>query len=72
MHCTFADLGSNKVSSSCKWIFPHSRTASNGAFDENQMYFYGLKICGILVANATMFFHLLPGFSCGSKHLLLP
>ena len=32
----------------------------------------GLKICGILVANATMFSHLLPGFSCGSKHLLLP
>ena len=32
----------------------------------------GLNICGILVANATMFSHLLPGFSCGSKHLLLP
>ena len=32
----------------------------------------GLKIRGILVANATMFSHLLPGFSCGSKHLLLP
>ena len=32
----------------------------------------GLKICGILVANATMLSHLLPGFSCGSKHLLLP
>ena len=32
----------------------------------------GLKICGILVANATMFSHLLPGFSCGSKHFLLP
>ena len=32
----------------------------------------GLEICGILVANATMFSHLLPGFSCGSKHLLLP
>ena len=31
----------------------------------------GLEICGILVANA-MFSHLLPGFSCGSKHLLLP
>ena len=30
----------------------------------------GLEICGILVANATMFCHLLPGFSCGSKHLL--
>ena len=30
----------------------------------------GLKICGILVANATMFSHLLPGCSCGSKHLL--
>ena len=25
-----------------------------------------------MVANATMFFHLLPGCSCGSKHLLLP
>ena len=32
----------------------------------------GLEIRGILVANATMFCHLLPGFSCGSKHLLLP
>ena len=32
----------------------------------------GLEIRGILVANATMFSHLLPGFSCGSKHLLLP
>ena len=32
----------------------------------------GLEICGILVANGTMFSHLLPGFSCGSKHLLLP
>ena len=27
----------------------------------------GLEICGILVANPTMFSHLLPGFSCGSK-----
>ena len=34
--------------------------------------FAGLEIRGILVANATMFSHLLPGFSCGSKHLLLP
>ena len=32
----------------------------------------GLEICGILVANATMFSHLLPGLSCGSKHFLLP
>ena len=32
----------------------------------------GLEIRGTLVANATMFSHLLPGFSCGSKHLLLP
>ena len=30
----------------------------------------GLEMCGILVANATMFSHLLPGFLCGSKHLL--
>ena len=30
----------------------------------------GLEIRCILVANATMFSHLLPGFSCGSKHLL--
>ena len=35
-------------------------------------YAAGLEIRGILVANATMFSHLLPGFSCGSKHLLLP
>ena len=28
-------------------------------------------MCGILVADATLFSHLLPGFSCGSKHLLL-
>ena len=26
----------------------------------------------VVVANATMFSHLLPGCSCGSKHLLLP
>ena len=32
----------------------------------------GLEIRGILVANAARFSHLLPGFSCGSKHLLLP
>ena len=32
----------------------------------------GLEIRGILVANATMFSQLLPGFSYGSKHLLLP
>ena len=32
----------------------------------------GVEIRGILVANANMFSHLLPGFSCGSKHLLLP
>ena len=32
----------------------------------------GLEMCGILVANATMLSNLLPGFSCGSKHLLLP
>ena len=32
----------------------------------------GLKFCGMLVANATRFSHFLPGFSCGSKHLLLP
>ena len=31
-----------------------------------------LEIRGILVENATMFSHLLPGFFCGSKHLLLP
>ena len=33
----------------------------------------GLEIRGSnMVANATMFSHLLPGCSCGSKHLLLP
>ena len=32
----------------------------------------GLEMCGILVANATMFSYLLLGFSCGSNHLLLP
>ena len=32
----------------------------------------GLEMCSILVANATRFSHLLSGFSCGSKHLLLP
>ena len=32
----------------------------------------GLEIRGAIVANATMFSHLLPGCSCGSKHLLLP
>ena len=37
-----------------------------------ELYSSGLNICGMLVANATMFSHLLPGFSCGSKHLLLP
>ena len=33
---------------------------------------FGLETRSILVANATRFSHLLPGFSCGSKHLLLP
>ena len=37
-----------------------------------EMYATGLEIRGILVAKATMFSHLLPGFSSGSKHLLLP
>ena len=29
-------------------------------------------VFSFLVANAFMFSHLLPGFSCGSKHLPLP
>ena len=41
-------------------------------FFEEVILWTGLEIRGILVANATMFCHLLPGFSCGSKHLLLP
>ena len=32
----------------------------------------GLEIEVAMVANATMFSHLLPGCSCGRKHLLLP
>ena len=32
----------------------------------------GSKFEVAMVANATMFSHLLPGCSCGSKHLLLP
>ena len=32
----------------------------------------GSKFMVAMVANATMFSHLLPGCSCGSKHLLLP
>ena len=39
---------------------------------EFDITYSGLEICGILVANATVFSRLLPGFSCGSKHLLLP
>ena len=42
-----------------------------GQFPE-KMVGAGLEIRGILVANATMFSLLLPGFSCSSKHLLLP
>ena len=30
------------------------------------------KFVVAMVANVTMFSHLLPGCSCGSKHLLLP
>ena len=37
-----------------------------------KLVYAGLEIRGILVAYATMFSHLLPGFSCGSKHLLPP
>ena len=35
---------------------------------------FGMLLQGskFVVANATMFSHLLPGCSCGSKHLLLP
>ena len=33
---------------------------------------HGSKFVVAMVANATMFSHLLPGCSCGSKHLLLP
>ena len=50
----------------CTRLTDLSRYVQNKARDS------GLKICGILVANATMFSHLLPGLSCGSKHLLLP
>ena len=32
----------------------------------------GSKFVVAMVANATMFSHLLPGCSCGSEHLLLP
>ena len=32
----------------------------------------GSKFVVAMVASATMFSHLLPGCSCGSKHLLLP
>ena len=35
-------------------------------------YVQGSKFVVAMVANATMFSHLLPGCSCGSKHLLLP
>ena len=35
-------------------------------------WFRGSKFVVAMVANSTMFSHLLPGFSCGSKHLLLP
>ena len=37
-----------------------------------KVVFTGLEIRGILVANATMFSQLLPGFSSGREHLLLP
>ena len=36
------------------------------------MLLQGSKFVVAIVANATMFSHLLPGCSCGSKHLLLP
>ena len=36
------------------------------------MLLQGSKFVVAMVANATMFSHLLPGCSCGSKHLLLP
>ena len=35
-------------------------------------YQQGSKFVVAMVANATMFSHLLPGCSCGSKHLLVP
>ena len=36
------------------------------------MLLQGSKFVVAMVANATMFSHLLPGCSCGSKHVLLP
>ena len=36
------------------------------------MLLQGSKFVVAMVANATMFSHLLPGCSCGSKHLLQP
>ena len=36
------------------------------------MLLQGSKFVVAMVANATMVSHLLPGCSCGSKHLLLP
>ena len=46
-------------------------------FDNAQILGFGMLLQGskfvvAIVANATMFSHLLPGCSCGSKHLLLP
>ena len=36
------------------------------------MLLQGSKFVVAIVANSTMFSHLLPGCSCGSKYLLLP
>ena len=45
----------------------HWKPDINNALDRQ-----GSKFVVAMVANATMFSHLLPGCSCGSKHLLLP
>ena len=47
--------------------FPdHNPTCAHVILHKIEIESSGLEICGILVANATMFSHLLPGFSCGT------
>ena len=51
---------------------PQTQTLAQGFMSMSAAVDQGSKFMVAMVANATMFCHLLPGFSSGSKHLLLP
>ena len=79
-HVRYFGLRLTQITAKKKW--PNGRTQvveeadlcdfNNALIRGVGMLLQGSKFVVAIVANATMFSHLLPGCSCGSKHLLLP